>query len=63
MKFTEIREFFPHLDLEQLIILYSIYGGVPYYLELLGNGQNPLEKSLTGTIYTIPMSSSYLARN
>ena len=46
LKFMEIREFFPQIDIEKLVVLYSIFGGVPYYLELLGNGQNPLEKFL-----------------
>ena len=31
------------------MIIYSIYGGIPYYLELLDDGLNPVEKSLTHT--------------
>jgi len=46
MKFHEIKGFFPNLGIEQLVYVYSIVGGVPYYLELMGDGKRPLEKFL-----------------
>ncbi len=44
LKFYEIRNFFPKLQIEYLILIYAIYGGVPYYLGLLSDGSKPIEK-------------------
>lgn len=46
MKFSEIKEFFPNLSMEELVYVYSIFGGVPFYLELIGDGKRPIEKFL-----------------
>lgn len=46
LRLPEIKAFFPKASVEQLIRIYSIYGGVPYYLELLGDGSQPVEKFL-----------------
>ena len=46
LRFHEIRDFFPKIGLEELVRIYAIYGGVPYYLELLGDGTSPVEKFL-----------------
>ena len=46
LRFNEIGNFFPKIDMEQLVRIYAIYGGVPYYLELLGDGTAPVEKFL-----------------
>jgi len=46
LRFSEIGAFFPKISIEQLVRIYSIYGGVPYYLELLGDGSRPVEKFL-----------------
>lgn len=39
LKFKYLKEFFPQLNLEDLIKVYAIVGGVPYYLENL-RGKN-----------------------
>ena len=44
LKFYEIMNFFPKLQMEDLIRIYAIYGGVPYYLGLLADGPKPIEK-------------------
>ena len=44
LKFYEIMNFFPKLQMEDLIRIYAIYGGVPYYLGLLADGSKPIEK-------------------
>ncbi|EQD63722.1 ATP-binding protein, partial [mine drainage metagenome] len=46
LRFPEIRNFFPDADVNQLVKIYSVYGGVPYYLGLLGDGSGSIEKFL-----------------
>jgi AAA+ ATPase superfamily predicted ATPase len=46
MNYQDLKKFFPHISSESALQIYSIYGGSPYYLELLGDGADPIEKFL-----------------
>ena len=46
MDFSDLKLFFKKIDAKDAMIVYSIYGGIPYYLELLDDGLKPIEKFL-----------------
>jgi len=43
LKFEYLQEFFPNKKEDELIELYSVFGGIPKYLELFKDGQNIFE--------------------
>ncbi|MCQ4766578.1 hypothetical protein [Faecalibacillus intestinalis] len=51
MNFFDARKFFPNYSLEQQIIIYSILGGIPYYLKQF-NSDLTIEENIKYNILT-----------